>query len=91
MALGVRRAGYFEWEKRPKQTDRDASLVSALKEIMYKLTRAQVRIYVFEWIAYYNRKRRHTTNDGKLPPMVKRQLYFQQISGDFNALRSRAG
>ena len=58
---------------------------------MYKLTRAQVRIYVFEWIAYYNRKRRHTANDGKLPPLVKRQLYFQQMYGNFDALHSRAG
>ncbi len=33
MALGVRREGYYAWRKRPKPTQRDAKLVSALKEI----------------------------------------------------------
>ena len=30
--LGVRREGYYEWKHRPMRTDRDAQLVSALKE-----------------------------------------------------------
>ncbi len=42
---------------------------------MYKLTRKEVRAYIFEWIAYYNRKRRHTANKGSLPPLVKREQY----------------
>lgn len=42
---------------------------------LYRLTRNEVRGYVFEWIAYYNRKRRHTANEGALPPLVKRKMY----------------
>ena len=45
---------------------------------LYRLSRKEVRAYIFEWIAYYNRKRRHTSNEGKLPPMKKRELYLQQ-------------
>jgi transposase InsO family protein len=44
---------------------------------MYRLTRKEVRAYVFGWIAYYNRKRRHTANEGNLPPLAKRGFYFQ--------------
>jgi transposase InsO family protein len=42
---------------------------------LYRLTRKEVRIYIFEWIAYYNRKRRHTANENSLPPLIKRELY----------------
>lgn len=42
---------------------------------LYKLTRKEVRMYIFEWIAYYNRKRRHTANENNLPPLAKRELY----------------
>jgi transposase InsO family protein len=42
---------------------------------LYRLTRNEVRSYIFEWIAYYNRKRRHTANEGSLPPLIKRELY----------------
>ena len=59
------------------------SFFATLKnELIYKLplsqmTREQVRLEVFAWIeGYYNRNRRHATNDGKLPPLVKRELYF---------------
>jgi transposase InsO family protein len=51
------------------------------KELIYKLplsqmTREDVRQAVFAWIeGYYNRRRRHTTNQGKLAPLVKRALY----------------
>lgn len=53
------------------------------KELIYKLplsqmTRADVRQAVFAWIeGYYNRRRRHTTNQGKLAPLVKRTLYTE--------------
>ncbi len=42
---------------------------------MYRLTRKEVRAYIFEWIAYYNRKRRHTANESSMPPLVKREQY----------------
>ena len=61
------------------------SFFATLKnELIYKLptsqmTREQVRLEVFAWIeGYYNRKRRHTTNEGKKPPLVKRELYLQE-------------
>ena len=51
------------------------------KELIYKLplsqmTRDDVRQAIFAWIeGYYNRRRRHTANQGKLAPLVKRALY----------------
>lgn len=51
------------------------------KELIYqlplsKMTRAQVRQVVFEWIeTYYNRRRRHTANINNLPPLVRRSLF----------------
>jgi len=43
---------------------------------LYKMTRDQVKSLVFEWIeGYYNRKRRHTANVGKIPPLVKRERW----------------
>jgi transposase InsO family protein len=54
-------------------------------ELIYKLplsrmTRAEVKQEIFAWIeGYYNRRRRHTANQGKLAPLVKRQLYSQQL------------
>jgi len=45
---------------------------------LYRLSRAEVRSYVFEWIAYYNRKRRHTANEGNMPPLRLRELYMSQ-------------
>jgi transposase InsO family protein len=50
-------------------------------ELIYKLplskmTRAEVRQSIFVWIeGYYNRRRRHTANHGKLAPLTKRHLY----------------
>lgn len=54
------------------------------KELIYKLplsrmTRSEVKQELFSWIeGYYNRRRRHTANQGKLAPLVKRKLYSQQ-------------
>lgn len=45
---------------------------------LYRLTRHEVRAYVFEWMAYYNRKRRHTANESALPPLVKRDLHARE-------------
>ncbi len=45
---------------------------------LYRMTRNQVRAYIFEWIAYYNRKRRHTANLDKQPPLVKRERWMHQ-------------
>lgn len=45
------------------------------RQPMYRLSCEEVRALVFEWIVgYYNRRRRHTANEGKLPPLVKRKL-----------------
>jgi len=47
---------------------------------VYKMNRAEVRHHIFDWIeSYYNRKRRHTSNEQKLPPLVKRKLFQQRI------------
>ena len=45
---------------------------------LYKLTRQEARAYVFNWIAYYNRKRRHTSNEGNQPPLKKREAYLRR-------------
>ena len=43
---------------------------------IYKMTREQVKNRIFEWIeVYYNRRRRHTANESKLPPLVKRERW----------------
>jgi transposase InsO family protein len=43
---------------------------------LYTLTREQVRAHIFEWIVgYYNLRRRHTANEGNLPPLVKRGCF----------------
>jgi transposase InsO family protein len=53
-------------------------------ELIYKLplskmTRAEVKLRIFAWIeGYYNRRRRHTANQGKLAPLTKRQLYSKR-------------
>jgi len=55
------------------------------KELIYRLplsqmTREDVRQAIFAWIeGYYNRRRRHTTNQGKLAPLLKRALFTQQF------------
>ena len=61
------------------------SFFATLKnELIYKfptsqMTREQVRLEVFAWIEdYYNRNRRHTANEGKLPPLVKREQKREQ-------------
>ncbi|GAB6274651.1 MAG: hypothetical protein STSR0004_15150 [Peptococcaceae bacterium] len=49
---------------------------------VYKMNRAEIRylISIFDWIeSYYNRKRRHTSNEHKLPPLVKRKFFQQRI------------
>lgn len=53
------------------------------KELIYKLplsrmTRAEVRARIFAWVeGYYNKKRRNTANEGKLPPLKKRRAYYE--------------
>jgi putative transposase len=47
---------------------------------LYKMNRAEVRHQIFYWIeSYYNRIRRHTSNEQNLPPFVKRKLFQQRI------------
>ena len=52
------------------------------KELIYRLplsrmTRAQVRAAIFEWIeGYYNPRRRNTANEGNLAPLRKREAYY---------------
>lgn len=47
---------------------------------LYKMNRAEIRHHIFDWIEiYYNRKRRHTSNEQSLPPLVKRWLFLQRI------------
>jgi transposase InsO family protein len=54
------------------------------KELIYRLptsqmTREQVRQRIFAWIeGYYNRRRRHTANVGKLAPLIKRRRYVER-------------
>ena len=46
---------------------------------LYKMTRDEIRGRIFEWVeCYYNRRRRHTANESKLAPLVKRELYIRQ-------------
>jgi len=54
------------------------------KELIYRLplwrmTRDEVRVQVFAWIeGYYNFRRRHTSNEGNQPPLVKRETWLRQ-------------
>lgn len=44
-----------------------------------RMTRDEVRHVIFEWVeSYYNRRRRHTTNENHLAPLAKRALYHRQ-------------
>ena len=44
---------------------------------LYKMARDEVRYKVFAWIElYYNTERRYTANEGNLPPLKKRALFF---------------
>ena len=46
-----------------------------------RLKREDVRSSVFLWIeSYYNLRRRHSSNEGNIPPLVKRELWFRQSS-----------
>ena len=51
------------------------------KDLVYRLplssmTREEVRHKIFVWIeTYYNRERRHTSNEYNLPPLCKRELF----------------
>lgn len=55
------------------------------KELIYRLplsrmTKKEVRAKIFAWIeGYYNKKRRNTANEGKLPPLKKREAYNRQL------------
>jgi transposase InsO family protein len=44
---------------------------------LYRFNREEVRGYIFEWIAYYNHRRRHTSNEGHMPPLVKYEFYMR--------------
>lgn len=45
---------------------------------LYKMEREEVRHRIFTWIeTYYNRKRRHTSNEHNQPPLVKRELFYR--------------
>ncbi len=56
------------------------------KELIYRLplsrmTKKEVRVKIFAWIeGYYNKKRRNTANEGKMPPLKKREAYNRQLS-----------
>jgi transposase InsO family protein len=44
-----------------------------------RMTREEVRVEIFEWIeGYYNLRRRHTSNEGNQPPLVKREIWLRQ-------------
>ena len=46
---------------------------------IYRMTREEVRSSIFEWIeGYYNLRRRHTSNEGNQPPLVKREMWLHQ-------------
>jgi len=45
---------------------------------LYRMMREEVRARIFEWIAYYNLRRRHTANEGKMAPLRKRELWIRQ-------------
>ena len=48
---------------------------------LYKMNRNEVRERVFDWIeGYYNRRRRHTSNEENMSPLVKRELFLRQIA-----------
>jgi len=61
------------------------SFFATLKnDLIYRLpiwlmTREEVRSEIFEWIeGYYNLRRRHTSNEGNRPPLVKREMWLRQ-------------
>jgi transposase InsO family protein len=51
------------------------------KELIYNLplstmTKSELKHAIFEWVeSYYNRSRRHTSNQNDMPPLVKRQSF----------------
>jgi hypothetical protein len=45
---------------------------------LYRFTRNAVRGYVFERMAYYNRKRRHAADERFLPPLMKRDACLRR-------------
>ena len=46
---------------------------------LYKMDRKAVRQCVFEWIeGYYNRRRRHTSNENNMAPLVKREMFISK-------------
>ena len=55
------------------------------KELIYKLplsrmTKMEVRASIFSWIeGYYNKKRRNTANKNNMPPLKKREAYYEDI------------
>jgi len=47
---------------------------------LYKMTRDEVRYRIFEWVAYYNLRRRHTANEDKMAPLCKREQYLRRTA-----------
>ena len=56
------------------------------KDLIYRLPlsrmkKKELQTRIFAWIeGYYNKKRRNTANDGNLPPLLKRDAYYRQLS-----------
>ena len=56
------------------------------KELIYDLdyknmTRAELRASIFAWIeTEYNRDRLYSANDGHMPPLIKRALFYTTVS-----------
>jgi len=62
----------------------ESFIATLKKDLIYRLpiwrmTREEVRLAIFEWIeGYYNLRRRHTANEGNRPPLVKREMWLRQ-------------
>jgi transposase InsO family protein len=49
------------------------------RRLIYKMSRDAVRQCVFEWIeGYYNKRRRHTSNENNMVPLVKREMFISK-------------
>jgi transposase InsO family protein len=46
---------------------------------LYRMDRNEVRLCIFEWIeGYYNLRRRHTSNEDNMAPLVKREMFISE-------------
>ena len=60
----------------------ESFIATLKKELLYRqplstMSRDEVRALIFEWISYYNLRRRHTSNEGNMPPLGKRKLFHR--------------